>query len=142
VSPSAIRIAERRAEAPSPDPVVVREQLRARAEVIRICASGEVISERNDPQHEQFTSGEVAAIVEVAGLADRSVMAHCHGATARLAAVEVASGMTPKMADVYADSGERIARAHACGIRIAMGTDVRRGGARGPGRAHPCPAGG
>lgn len=124
----------------------VREQLRAGAEVIKTCASGGVISERNDPQHQQFTSGGMAAIVEVAGLADRSVMTHCYGVAARLAAVEVASSMTPemalKMADVYADSGERIARAHACGIRIAMGTDARRGGARGPGRDHPCPAGG
>ncbi|MBW3621554.1 MAG: amidohydrolase family protein, partial [Actinobacteria bacterium] len=66
----------------------VREQLRAGAEIIKICASGGVISERNDPRHQQFTRAEMEAMVEVAGMADRSVMAHCHGAGAMLAAVE------------------------------------------------------
>lgn len=66
----------------------VREQLRAGAEVIKICASGGVISERNDPDHQQFTRAELERIVEVAGMADRAVMAHCHGTSAMLAAVE------------------------------------------------------
>ena len=145
----------------------VREQLRAGAEVIKICASGGVISERNDPQHQQFTRAELEAIVEVAAMADRSVMAHCHGTAAMLAAVEAgvrtiehgsyiddevaaamrergtllvptrligceflehAGSLSPEMAAkmlaVYEDSGERIARAAASGVRIAMGTDV------------------
>lgn len=66
----------------------VREQLRAGAEVIKMCASGGVISERNDPRHQQFTRAEMEAMVEVAGMADRAVMAHCHGAGAMVAAVE------------------------------------------------------
>ncbi|MCC5947122.1 MAG: amidohydrolase family protein [Nitriliruptoraceae bacterium] len=66
----------------------VREQLRRNAAVIKICASGGVLSEVDDPIHQQFTDAELATIVEVAGLAQRSVMAHCHGKPGIMAAVE------------------------------------------------------
>jgi imidazolonepropionase-like amidohydrolase len=57
----------------------VREQLRRGAAVIKVCASGGVMSEVDHPVHQQFTDAELRAIVEVAGLADRVVAAHCHG---------------------------------------------------------------
>ncbi len=66
----------------------VREQLREGAAVIKICASGGVLSERDHPIHQQFTDAELRAIVEVAGLAERAVMAHCHGKPGMMAAIE------------------------------------------------------
>lgn len=66
----------------------VREQLRRNAKLIKICASGGVLSEVDHPIHQQFTDAEMRAIVEVAGMADRVVAAHCHGKPGMLAAIE------------------------------------------------------
>ena len=75
--------------ADGPDDCVraVREQLRRNAKVIKVCASGGVLSEADDPIHQQFTLAELRAIVEVAGLADRVVAAHCHGKPGIMAAL-------------------------------------------------------
>src|SRR4051794_16931789 len=64
-----------------------REQLRRGARLIKVCASGGVLSEVDHPVHQQFTSAELAAIVEVAALADRVVAAHCHGKPGIMAAL-------------------------------------------------------
>ena len=45
----------------------VREQLRRGAAVIKVCASGGVMSEVDHPVHQQFTDAELRTIVEVAG---------------------------------------------------------------------------
>jgi imidazolonepropionase-like amidohydrolase len=66
----------------------VREQLRRNARLIKVCASGGVLSEVDHPVHQQFTLGELRAIVEVAGLAERVVAAHCHGKPGIMAALE------------------------------------------------------
>ena len=66
----------------------VREQLRRGAAVIKVCASGGVLSDLDDPIHQQFTGAELRAIVEVASLADRVVAAHCHGKPGIMAALE------------------------------------------------------
>ncbi len=66
----------------------VRLQLRRNARVIKVCASGGVMSEIDDPIHQQFRADELAAIVETAGMADRVVMAHCHGRPGIVAALE------------------------------------------------------
>ena len=47
----------------------VREQLRRGARLIKVCASGGVLSELDNPIHQQFTGAELRAIVEVASLA-------------------------------------------------------------------------
>jgi imidazolonepropionase-like amidohydrolase len=65
-----------------------REQLRNDAKVIKVCASGGVLSEVDHPIHQQFTVAELRAVVEVAGLADRVVAAHCHGKPGIMAALE------------------------------------------------------
>jgi imidazolonepropionase-like amidohydrolase len=65
-----------------------REQLRRNARVIKVCASGGVLSEVDHPVHQQFTAAELRAIVEVAGLAERVVAAHCHGKPGIMAALE------------------------------------------------------
>jgi imidazolonepropionase-like amidohydrolase len=46
------------------------------------------MSEIDDPIHQQFTDGELRSIVEVAGLADRAVAAHCHGKPGIMAAIK------------------------------------------------------
>ncbi|HTT50444.1 MAG TPA: amidohydrolase family protein [Streptosporangiaceae bacterium] len=66
----------------------VREQLRRNARVIKVCASGGVLSEIDHPVHQQFTLAELRAIVEVAGMAERVVAAHCHGKPGIMAALE------------------------------------------------------
>ena len=66
----------------------VRSQLRLGARVIKICASGGVMSEVDHPVHQQFSNEEIRAIVEEAGRAERVVMAHCHGKPGIMAALE------------------------------------------------------
>jgi imidazolonepropionase-like amidohydrolase len=77
----------RLADGPDDCAKAVREQLRSNAKVIKVCASGGVLSEVDDPVHQQFTMAELRAIVEVAGLADRVVAAHCHGKPGIMAAL-------------------------------------------------------
>jgi imidazolonepropionase-like amidohydrolase len=78
----------RLADGPADCAKAVREQLRRGARVIKICASGGVLSEIDHPIHQQFTVSELQAIVEVAGLAERVVAAHCHGKPGMMAALE------------------------------------------------------
>ena len=66
----------------------VREQLRNNAKVIKICASGGVMTEVDSPHHQLFSMSEMRAIVDTAALSDRVVAAHCHGKAAILAAIE------------------------------------------------------
>jgi imidazolonepropionase-like amidohydrolase len=77
----------RLADGPDECARAVREQLRRDAKVIKVCASGGVLSELDDPIHQQFTLAELRTIVEVAGLADRVVAAHCHGKPGIMAAL-------------------------------------------------------
>jgi imidazolonepropionase-like amidohydrolase len=65
-----------------------REQLRRNARVIKVCASGGVMSLVDHPIHQQFTVTELRAIVEVAAMAERVVAAHCHGKPGIMAALE------------------------------------------------------
>ena len=67
---------------------VVRRQLRLGARVIKVCASGGVMSFIDHPLHQQFSAEELAAIVDEAARADRAVAAHCHGKAGIMAAVE------------------------------------------------------
>ncbi|KAB8079733.1 hypothetical protein BDV29DRAFT_164249 [Aspergillus leporis] len=57
----------------------VRKQLRHGARVIKVCASGGVVSAIDDPQHQEFSFEELKAIVDEAARARRVVAAHCHG---------------------------------------------------------------
>ncbi len=66
----------------------VRKQLRKNAKVIKICASGGVMSEIDHPIHQQFSEDELRAIVEEAGRAQRYVAAHTHGLPGIRAAIE------------------------------------------------------
>jgi imidazolonepropionase-like amidohydrolase len=66
---------------------VTRSQLRIGASFIKVCASGGVMSQIDDPIHQQFTDAELAAIVDEAGRFDRIVAAHCHGKPGIMAAL-------------------------------------------------------
>jgi imidazolonepropionase-like amidohydrolase len=91
----------------------VREQLRAGARVIKVCASGGVLSEVDSPIHQQFTAGELRTIVEIAALADRVVAAHCHGKPGIMAAIE--AGVQTIEHGSYLDE-------EACDAMLAHGT--------------------
>jgi imidazolonepropionase-like amidohydrolase len=65
----------------------VRMNLRRNAKVIKICASGGVMSEVDHPIHQQFSHEELVAIVEEAARAERYVAAHCHGLPGIMAAL-------------------------------------------------------
>jgi len=65
----------------------VRTNLRANAKLIKICASGGVMSEIDHPMHQQFSDEELAAIVGEAARAERIVAAHCHGKAGIMAAL-------------------------------------------------------
>lgn len=65
----------------------VRTNLRNNARVIKVCASGGVMSEVDSPIHQQFSEEELSAIVAEAARADRIVAAHCHGKPGIMAAL-------------------------------------------------------
>jgi imidazolonepropionase-like amidohydrolase len=103
----------RLADGPAECMRAVREQLRAGAKVIKVCASGGVLSEVDSPVHQQFTREELRTIVEIAALADRVVAAHCHGKPGIMAAIE--AGVQTIEHGSYLDE-------EACDAMLANGT--------------------
>ena len=92
--------------------LAVRKQLRRGAAVIKVCASGGVLSELDHPIHQQFSHEELVAIVEEAGRAERYVAAHCHGDPGIMAAlragvqtIEHGSYLTEESAKMMVDQG-------------------------------------
>jgi imidazolonepropionase-like amidohydrolase len=100
----------------------VREQLRKNAKVIKICASGGVMSEIDDPIHQQFTVAEMRVIIDVAGMADRAVAAHCHGKPGMMAAIE--AGVRTVEHGTYADDEVRQAMRETGTILVPTRTIV------------------
>jgi imidazolonepropionase-like amidohydrolase len=66
----------------------VRRMLRLGAKVIKVHASGGVLSELDDPHLPQFSKAELEAIVDEATRMERLVGAHCHGKRGIMAALE------------------------------------------------------
>ena len=58
----------------------VRENIKHGADLIKVCATGGVLSLGDNPQHSQFTLEEMKAIVADAHRLGRKVAAHAHGA--------------------------------------------------------------
>jgi imidazolonepropionase-like amidohydrolase len=58
----------------------VREVIRDGADVIKVAATGGVLTERDDPAHPHFQLDELEELVREAASAGRFVMAHSHGA--------------------------------------------------------------
>lgn len=73
----------------SPHEVAAAERYQAKygADVIKLCATGGVLSEGDAVGVQQFTEAELRAAVEEARLLERRVMAHAHGAEGIRAAV-------------------------------------------------------
>ena len=65
----------------------VRAQIRRGAKVIKVLASGGVLSRDDDPVYQQFSDEELAVIVEEAKRMGRVVAAHVHGKAGMLAAI-------------------------------------------------------
>ena len=90
----------------------VRLNLRENAQLIKICASGGVMSEIDHPMHQQFSDDELRAIVEEAARAERIVAAHCHGTAGVMAAlragchtIEHGSFLTEEACDLMIEQG-------------------------------------
>lgn len=58
----------------------VRENIKYGSDVIKVCATGGVLSLGDNPQHSQYTQEELKAIVADAHRLGRKVAAHAHGA--------------------------------------------------------------
>jgi imidazolonepropionase-like amidohydrolase len=58
----------------------VRENIKYGADLIKVCATGGVLSLGDNPQHSQFAEEELKAIVADAHRLGRKVAAHAHGA--------------------------------------------------------------
>ncbi len=90
----------------------VRVNLRKNAKVIKVCASGGVMSEVDHPHHQQFSHEELVAIVEEARRSERYVAAHCHGKAGIMAAlragvqtIEHGSFLDEEAADLMVEQG-------------------------------------
>ena len=66
----------------------VRQNIKYGADLIKICATGGVLSKGDDPQASQYTIEEMQAIVADAHRLGRKVAAHAHGAQGILWATE------------------------------------------------------
>jgi imidazolonepropionase-like amidohydrolase len=66
----------------------VRQNIKYGADLIKICATGGVLSKGDDPQASQYTLEEMKAIVADAHRLGRKVAAHAHGAQGILWATE------------------------------------------------------
>lgn len=90
----------------------VRTNLRMNARLIKVCASGGVMSEIDHPIHQQFSDEELRTIVEEAARAERIVAAHCHGKPGIMAAlkagchtIEHGSFLDEEAADLMVETG-------------------------------------
>jgi imidazolonepropionase-like amidohydrolase len=65
----------------------VRYQVKHGADVVKICATGGVLSEGDSAGAQQYLEDELAAVVAVAHLTERRVAAHAHGTAGIKAAI-------------------------------------------------------
>jgi imidazolonepropionase-like amidohydrolase len=87
----------------------VREMAKYGADVIKICASGGVLSKGDEPGAQQLTLEEMKAIVEEAHKLGRRVAAHAHGASSIRDAI-LAGVDSVEHASLIDDEGIRLAR--------------------------------
>ena len=87
----------------------VREMVKYGADLIKICASGGVLSKGNEPGAQQYTLEEMKAIVEEAHKLGRKVAAHAHGTSSIRDAI-LAGVDSVEHASLIDDEGIRLAR--------------------------------
>lgn len=68
------------AQQPQSAPVAIRAQVKYGADVMKICATGGVLSEGDEVGAQQYSEEEMRVVVETARLLGRRVAAHAHGA--------------------------------------------------------------
>jgi imidazolonepropionase-like amidohydrolase len=68
--------------------LAVRKQIRRGAQVIKICATGGVLSRIDSPRAAQFNKSELEAMVEEAVRTNLVVAAHAHGTSGIIAAIK------------------------------------------------------
>ena len=76
------------ADGPEGARAAVRQQIKLGADVIKVCATGGVLSQGDGVGASQMTPAELRAAVEEAGRAGRKVAAHAHGTQGIVDAVE------------------------------------------------------
>jgi imidazolonepropionase-like amidohydrolase len=91
----------------------VRELIRAGADVIKVCTSGGVLSERDNPRHGHFRDDELDVLVAEASAAGRWVMAHAQATDGIKAAVR--TGIRSIEHGIYLDD-------EAIGMMLDRGT--------------------
>jgi len=89
----------------------VREVIKFGADVIKICASGGVLSKGGHPGAPQYTSEEMQAIVSEAHKLGRKVAAHAHGAESIKDAIRAGIDSI-EHASLIDDEGIRLAKEH------------------------------
>jgi imidazolonepropionase-like amidohydrolase len=87
----------------------VREMAKYGADVIKICASGGVLSKGDEPGAQQYTLEEMQAIVQEAHKLGRKVAAHAHGASSIRDAI-LAGVDSVEHSSLIDDEGIRLAR--------------------------------
>ncbi|HKN47145.1 MAG TPA: amidohydrolase family protein [Candidatus Polarisedimenticolia bacterium] len=109
----------------------VREVVKYGADLIKVCASGGVLSKGDQPGTTQYTTDELKAIVEEAHRLGRKVAAHAHGTQAIKDAI--ASGVDSiEHASLIDDEGIRLAKEHGTYLVMDIYNDdfILREGAR------------
>jgi imidazolonepropionase-like amidohydrolase len=103
----------------------VRLQLRRGARLIKICASGGVLTTYDHPMHQQFTDREIRVMVEEAGRAERIVAAHCHGKAGIMAAlragcrtIEHGTYLDDESCEAMKDAGAILVTTHFVKVRM------------------------
>src|SRR5690606_20081352 len=89
----------------------VRYQIKYGADVIKICATGGVLSAGDAVGVQQYTLEEMRAIVETARMADRRVAAHAHGVEGIKAAI-IAGVASIDHGSILDDEAIRLMREH------------------------------
>ncbi len=89
----------------------VRENIKYGVDLIKICASGGVLSKGDSPGAEQYTPEEMKAIVEEAHKLDRKVAAHAHGTQAIKDAI-LAGVDSVEHSSLIDDEGIALAKQH------------------------------
>jgi imidazolonepropionase-like amidohydrolase len=89
----------------------VREMVKYGADLIKICASGGVLSKGDTPGAEQYTLEEMKAIVEEAHKLGRKVAAHAHG-TASIRDAIIAGVDSIEHSSLIDEQGIKLAREH------------------------------
>lgn len=103
----------------------VRLQLRRDAKLIKICASGGVLTEYDHPMHQQFSDHELRVIVAEAARAERIVAAHCHGKPGIMAAlragvhtIEHGTFLDEEAAEAMKDAGAILVTTRSVKVRM------------------------